>query len=553
MKSFLYICAGALTAFLIPTSSIFAAFVSDIPVVFETTSPDNFIEVLATDGETLYVGGSFTEIDGVARQGFAAFDIETQTLLPLDLELDGDVTAILVDGGTVYVGGNFTDVNNGTGRSRLASFSTTTGIATAFDPHLDGSVHNLFLNDGILYAGGDFTCVGEFVETCDEATPRRGVAAFDTNTGLVTSFDPDVDGTVYAFAFDAGEDVLYVGGSFTTVNAGAENRSNIAGFEIATASTTLFDPGTLDDIVTDLVFANGNLYASGNFTTVGAGTARSNLALFNAAEGILDLGHVLAFDPNIGGGTGYRMHLADDGILYLIGSFNMVNGDVTRNYMAAFDDSGVVTDFDPNFDGALNGLAVDAEGNLYVGGQFFTQVGEQAAGGLAYFEILVDEDAPTVSTFSPADNAVDVAIDTTLVITFDETVVASSTGDIVLYTADDVVVETIPADDGQVSVSDDEVTITLSADLDESTSYYVFIDAGAFEDASGNGFAGIADETTWNFATVAAEEEEGSSGGSGTSYRKTSYVQREGIEALMEQLIVLLQQLLEQLIVERGN
>jgi photosystem II stability/assembly factor-like uncharacterized protein/6-phosphogluconolactonase (cycloisomerase 2 family) len=124
-----------------------------------------------------------------------------------------------------------------------------------------------------------------------------------------------------------------------------------------------------------------------------------------------------------------------------------------------------------------------------------------ASGGRLYTSVP-DETAPTISTLSPEDNAVDVAIDTTLVLTFDETVAASSTGDIVLYSSDDEIVETIPANDGQVSVSDDEVTITLSADLDYNASYYVLVDEGAFEDESGNPFAGITTDTTWNFDAV---------------------------------------------------
>ena len=34
------------------------------------------------------------------------------------------------------------------------------------------------------------------------------------------------------------------------------------------------------------------------------------------------------------------------------------------------------------------------------------------------------------------------------------------------------------------------------------TAYYVQIDNGAFQDLSGNLYAGISDETTWNFTTV---------------------------------------------------
>lgn len=190
-----------------------------------------------------------------------------------------------------------------------------------------------------------------------------------------------------------------------------------------------------------------------------------------------------------------------------------------------------------------------------------------------------DEIAPIIDTLSPADNATDVAIDTNLVVTFDETVVASSTGNILLYTVGDVLVETIPANDEQVTIDDAEVTISLSADLDYEIEYYVLVDEGAFEDEAGNQFEGITASTTWNFTTLEEEVEEESGGGSGGGggggssgggggggSRKTAAtddvvpliidinnttVEPGTIEYLMEQLIMLLMQLLEQLLAER--
>lgn len=125
----------------------------------------------------------------------------------------------------------------------------------------------------------------------------------------------------------------------------------------------------------------------------------------------------------------------------------------------------------------------------------FTQVG---------FNINAsDTTAPTVSTLSPADDATGVAVDTNLVITFDEDVVASTTGNITIKkTSDDSTVETIAADDAKVTIVDETATINPAATLDDFTEYYVLIDAGAFEDASGNDYAGISSTTAWSFTTA---------------------------------------------------
>jgi hypothetical protein len=56
---------------------------------------------------------------------------------------------------------------------------------------------------------------------------RNRLAAVDASTGLVTSFNPNVNGTVNAVAV-AGATV-YTGGSFSAVN-GSVARSNLAAF-----------------------------------------------------------------------------------------------------------------------------------------------------------------------------------------------------------------------------------------------------------------------------------------------------------------------------------
>ena len=45
-------------------------------------------------------------------------------------------------------------------------------------------------------------------------------------------------------------------------------------------------------------------------------------------------------------------------------------------------------------------------------------------------------------------------------------------------------------------------TVDISAELDASTSYYIKINASAFDDTAGNSYAGISDTTTLNFTTA---------------------------------------------------
>ncbi len=112
--------------------------------------------------------------------------------------------------------------------------------------------------------------------------------------------------------------------------------------------------------------------------------------------------------------------------------------------------------------------------------------------------------APTVDSFTPADNAVNVAVNTNLVIDFSGNVQKGSGNIVIKRSSNDSVEHTIAVTSRQVTISDDQATIKPPSDLAGQTGYYVQIDSGAFEDASGNDYAGISDKTTWNFTTTSS-------------------------------------------------
>ena len=69
-------------------------------------------------------------------------------------------------------------------------------------------------------------------------------------------------------------------------------------------------------------------------------------------------------------------------------------------------------------------------------------------------------------------------------------------------TSDNSTVETIDVTGGQVTGSGStQITVNPSSDLTGSTEYYVLIDATAFDDATGNSYAGISSTTALSFTT----------------------------------------------------
>ena len=117
------------------------------------------------------------------------------------------------------------------------------------------------------------------------------------------------------------------------------------------------------------------------------------------------------------------------------------------------------------------------------------------------FEII--NTIPTLSSSVPADNATSVALDSTIVLNFSESVDAESGNITIKKTSGNAVVETIDVTGGQVTGSGtSQITITPSSDFDSGTEYYVLIDASAFDDSDSGSYAGISSTTALSFTTV---------------------------------------------------
>ena len=88
------------------------------------------VAALAISGNSVYLGGSFGEVDNVVRNRLAAVTLNTGALLAWNPDADDEVYAIdLSDDGThVFVGGGFTTLKDND-HYALAMVNTTTGNA----------------------------------------------------------------------------------------------------------------------------------------------------------------------------------------------------------------------------------------------------------------------------------------------------------------------------------------------------------------------------------------------------------------------------------------
>ncbi|MCH7229101.1 Ig-like domain-containing protein, partial [Haloferula sp. A504] len=117
-----------------------------------------------------------------------------------------------------------------------------------------------------------------------------------------------------------------------------------------------------------------------------------------------------------------------------------------------------------------------------------------------------DETPPEIQTLSPAHTATGVALASNLSVTFNENV-AFGTGAIRLLQSGGTLIESfnVASPPAGLTLSGNTVTINPSADLAESTIYYVEIDDTAIDDLVGNSFSGFSGDGTWRFTSVSVD------------------------------------------------
>ena len=204
-------------------------------------------------GDTMYVGGKFQEVQDAARtttvprRHLVAFDATDGTLdSTFTPEFDDSVYAVLAVGDSVYVGGSFDQVD-GVDRPAIAKLDAQTGaLDPAFSPlgMASSRVSEIRLVDGRLIVGGTF---------------KKNLVALNPATGRNTGYiDISIDGQVplsrsktevYRFAVDrnAGATRLVAVGNFTTVAGQNRHRAFMLDLDAgsATLSSWYYEP--LDD------------------------------------------------------------------------------------------------------------------------------------------------------------------------------------------------------------------------------------------------------------------------------------------------------------------
>jgi hypothetical protein len=172
---------------------------------------------------TVYVGGTFTTArpagsapgeNTVRRTNLLAYDLATGVLKKaFRPNVNGTVHALAAspDGKRLYVGGSFTEVN---GRVRRHIVALTPGngtVVSSFRAGTDRAVRAIAAGSRAVWFGGDFRTV--------RGVSRTSLAKVRASDGAVQSWRPKATGgSVTAMVYSGSRRSIVAGGRFTAVN-----------------------------------------------------------------------------------------------------------------------------------------------------------------------------------------------------------------------------------------------------------------------------------------------------------------------------------------------
>ncbi|MDX2250512.1 MAG: T9SS type A sorting domain-containing protein [Bacteroidia bacterium] len=344
-----------------------------------TPNPDSYVYSLSSTSGELYVGGSFSLIQGVNQPAFAVFNHATGSLQQSLTPGTGQVTTLARDGNKLYAGGTFLG-NTGyyTGKGALLPLSSTKPQFSF--PRFGGTVYAL-ISDGAggWYAGGAFTQVND--------QPSGRLIHILPNLTLDPAFAPAPNGVVYALHLQG--DTLYAGGTFTTI--AAQPRNNLAAFKTTTNGLLNWQPDPTGK-VTFITADNSRVFIGGTFIRV-SGEQHPRFAVVNRTTGkpavtpVPESGEVFSILTTTAGG----------GHIYAGGNFSGSVGYSAQKAALLSASAETSPPKLPDFNGDIQAAISDGAGGWYVSGAF-TQANGLAISRLAH--ILSDTTLDNTFSFT---------------------------------------------------------------------------------------------------------------------------------------------------------
>ncbi|MEP6915482.1 MAG: FG-GAP-like repeat-containing protein, partial [Acidobacteriota bacterium] len=356
-----------------------------LDVTLSAGANDAVFTMIVQPDQKIVVGGLFTSLGGTPRSRIGRVRADGSPFG--GSSADAPVYTLLNQpDGKIQVGGEFS-VLGGITRGSLGRTNADDGLTTdpIFNPGADSFVIAMAPQaDGRTVVGGDFSLLGGGGMGLNT---RYQVGRLNADGTLDATFNPGANGDVYAIAVQADGKIL-VGGQFTTIGGGGTGnvpRQYIARLNADGSVDESFTTGVDSAVRTLAVQPDGRILVGGHFSTVtygGGGIAsRSGIARLEA-DGSIDA----SFNATANGPV-YSIALQTDGKILVGGYFTALGDNAiglnVRNRLGRFNANGSLdTLFDPGVNAFVNGLALQSDGKILVGG-YFTAIGGGGTGTTA--------------------------------------------------------------------------------------------------------------------------------------------------------------------------
>ena len=322
------------------------------------------VNALALDGGILYIGGTFSRINGLSLYGGLAGVAVSNAVVNWNPLLSGTVNAMQVVDDLVYVGGSFYSVGT-SNLQNLAVISTNTALATAFNPStVDQPVLALCVTASNVYVGGQFSTIG--------TKSKNHLAALDLNTGVATSWNPNPNGTVRAIAVTSSN--AFVGGDFTTISVASRRgfaSIGLTGVGTAQPLDPALQSASTVNLVRSLVLHSNLLYVGGQFTNALAASHFMIVGIDTTTGLPVPTPLGTDFNGGFGASFGANALAVDGGHVMVAGDFKSLGGVARLRAAALSMTTGAVLPWAPQFDAPVLSLAMGVNA-VYVGGNFLT-------------------------------------------------------------------------------------------------------------------------------------------------------------------------------------
>ena len=299
------------------------------------------------DNQIVFVGGVFTKVgkgeNQTQAQNIAAFHVLENKWCSLGQGLNRDCNTLVFDKNKkkLYAGGTFT--HTGTQSMHYVGIYDLESKSWSglFEGEINGPCRVLLKpNDTDLYIGGIFTHAG------NKDIHASYVAKYDLEKQTWSDLSGGLQGYCNALAYDASEDVVYVGGTFNSVGNKETSKyaHHIAKYCVSNKTWETMDGG-VNNVVNSLCFDDIEkcLYVGGVFTH----TYEENILLNRVAKYIpkenkwssLENHFVLPTDEegndNVGLNGLCRVMSMDDKSLFVAGTFQIA-GSITANSIVRY-------------------------------------------------------------------------------------------------------------------------------------------------------------------------------------------------------------------------